>query len=203
MKSQLFTFIRRLGVFVTFAAVLGFFAQRADCQTAEVGLLIQQSPTQGGEVHPTAGVYRLRPYSQITLTAVPQRGYQFVYWLGDVSDPSSTTTIVYLDRPKIIIAVFEPMEFDHSIVSQSAAGGTQTSSSGGGASGGSSLISSSGSVFFAGGGGAVNPPTGGGEGDNPNPPGPPGPPPPQPPPVPEPATILLLGLGGLSMLRRR
>ena len=44
------------------------------------------------------------------MTAVPKPGYQFLYWLGDVSDPGATKTVVYLDKPKIIIAIFEQTE---------------------------------------------------------------------------------------------
>jgi hypothetical protein len=60
---------------------------------------------------PIAGVYHFELNSEVTLTAVPKPGYQFVYWLGDVSDPAATNTIVYLDKPKIIIAVFEQSEY--------------------------------------------------------------------------------------------
>jgi hypothetical protein len=60
---------------------------------------------------PIAGVYHFELNSEVTLTAVPKPGYQFVYWLGDVSDPAATNTIVYLDKTKIIIAVFEQSEY--------------------------------------------------------------------------------------------
>jgi hypothetical protein len=46
------------------------------------------------------------------LTAAPKPGYQFVYWLGDVTDPMSNRTIVRLDGPKIVVAVFEAVEHE-------------------------------------------------------------------------------------------
>lgn len=83
----------------------------AYCQTPNVALLLQQTPAKGGAITPIAGVYHFELNSEITLTAIPEPGYQFVYWLGDVSDPAATSTVVYLDKPKIIIAVFEQAEY--------------------------------------------------------------------------------------------
>jgi hypothetical protein len=83
----------------------------AYCQTSDVSLLLQQTPAKGGVMTPIAGVYHFKLNSEVTLTAVPKPGYQFVYWLGDVSDPAATNTIVYLDKPKVIIAVFEQSEY--------------------------------------------------------------------------------------------
>ena len=78
--------------------------------TQTAALLLQQTPANGGRVTPATGVHKFEPDSEVTLTALPNPGYQFVYWLGDVSDPTSTSTVVYLDSPKIIIAIFERSE---------------------------------------------------------------------------------------------
>ena len=48
----------------------------------------------------------------VTLTTVPKAGYHFVYWLGDVSDPTANRTMLAVDGPKIIIAVFERNEYE-------------------------------------------------------------------------------------------
>ena len=93
------------------AIIVGWLFAPAYCQTSDVALLLQQTPAKGGVMTPTAGVYHFELNSEVTLTAVPKPGYQFVYWLGDVSDPAATNTIVYLDKPKIIIAVFEQSEY--------------------------------------------------------------------------------------------
>jgi hypothetical protein len=74
---------------------------------AAISLLLQQTPVQGGTVEPGIGLHQFELNTQVTLTAIPKSGYQFVYWLGDVEDPVSSTTIVYIDGPKIVIAVFE------------------------------------------------------------------------------------------------
>jgi len=76
-------------------------------RTGDVMLLLEQSPVKGGEITPVAGMYHFEPGSQVSLTAVPKPGYQFLYWLGDVSDPAAASTVVHLDKPKIIVAVFE------------------------------------------------------------------------------------------------
>ena len=88
------------------------FYGNAFCQSNQVALLLQQTPVDGGYVNPTAGVHQFGLYETLKLTAVPEPGYQFVHWLGDVANPETRDTIVYLDSPKIIIAVFERVQFD-------------------------------------------------------------------------------------------
>jgi len=128
------------------------------------------------------------------LTAVAKPGYKFIYWLGEVSDATASSTIAYLNKPKVIIAVFEQAE--HGI----SADGKGLSAAGGGGPGGlfpTALDLSRPGGFSGGGGGGKakpqkyyyvmkdNKPT------------------PKAPEVPEPATGLLLLLGGLFALKRR
>ena len=84
----------------------------AYCQIDDTALLLQQTPADGGRITPGAGVHHFAGNSEVTLTAIPRSGYQFVYWLGDVSEPTANSTVAYLDTPKIIIAVFERIEHD-------------------------------------------------------------------------------------------
>ncbi len=96
-------------------AVLAFafvFSAPAYCRSSGVVLMIQQTPAQGGTVNPTVGVHRFDLNTEVTLTAVPEPGFQFVCWMGDVGDTTAGTTITYLNAPKIIIAVFERTQFD-------------------------------------------------------------------------------------------
>jgi hypothetical protein len=86
-------------------------AAPAYCQVDDYVLLIEQNPVQGGKVMPSAGVHKFSLDEVVTLTAIPNPGYQFMYWLGDVSEAASDSTTVLLDGPKIIIAVFERTEF--------------------------------------------------------------------------------------------
>jgi len=124
------------------------------------------------------GVVRFALDQQIQLTAVPKPGYQFVYWLGDVSDPQAVTTTAYIDKPKIIIAVFEKVSYE--AVSTGVGAGGRVSTPGLAPAGDVSAPSGS----YGGGGGD--------EGDDPDDPD-----------VPEPATCVLLLTGGLLALRRR
>ncbi len=105
------TFVGWRRLISAIAIIVGCLFAPAYCQTSDVALLLQQTPAKGGAITPIAGVYHFELNSEVTLTAVPKPGYQFVYWLGDVSDPAATNTIVYLDKPKVIIAVFEQSEY--------------------------------------------------------------------------------------------
>jgi len=156
---------------------------------ADVVLLLEQTPIKGGEITPVAGVYHFAPDSEVTLTASPKPGYQFVHWLGDVSDPTATSTVVYLNKPKVIIAVFEQTE--HGI----SADGGGLPAAGGGAPGGlfpTAVDMGRPGGFSGGGGGRPQPPHFTYIIHN-NPP----------PQVPEPATGALLLLGGLFALARK
>jgi hypothetical protein len=75
-------------------------------------LLIEQSPIDAGRVTPQTGLYRAELDEVVTLTAIAKPGYQFVYWLGDVTDPGTNETTILVDSPKIVIAVFERSEFE-------------------------------------------------------------------------------------------
>jgi len=192
MKWGISIFHKRGCVISAIVIIASWLASPAYCQMQDIVLLLEQTPVKGGEISPVAGVHHFESGSEVTLTAIPKPGYQFVYWLGDVSDSTSTNTIVYLNKPKVIIAVFEKTENGGS------AGGGTISARGGGGAGGlfpTALDFSRPGGLSGGGGGAgkAKPqklvyfvkdtkPT---------------------PEVPEPATGLLLMLGGLFAFKRR
>lgn len=167
--------------FLTIIIVLASLSIPAYCQTSDITLFVQQTPDGGGQTNPISGIYHFAPNSEVTLTATPSPGYQFVYWLGDVSNPETNSTVVHLNKPKIVVAVFEQSD---------------SSFSGGGSSGGGSGLTTTGGNLSMGGGlssttGAkpqkiAYPSSGDGA-----------------PEVPEPATGILLALGSMLFLKNR
>jgi hypothetical protein len=156
----------------------------ASAQGSSYELCVEHSPAKAGSVSPDGGTHHYLPNSIVTLSADPQPGYQFAYWIGDVSNPQAPSTTVRLDSSKIVVAVFKPIAME----------GTEPKIAirGGGGGGGGALIptkvdlSSPGFSVSGGGGGTRKVVV--------------------PVPVvvtPEPTTILLLGLGGTVALRHR
>ena len=135
MKPGGSPFLRSKSLIAAFAVIAGLFFAPAYCQISDVALMLQQTPNKGGAITPDAGVYHFEQNSEVTLTAAPKPGYQFAYWIGDVSDPAAISTIVYLDKPKVIIAVFEQGGYGVPEVEKGISGG------GGGGGGGSGFIS--------------------------------------------------------------
>ena len=89
------------------SAVLALgLAARGSCDASAYELCIDQSPARAGKVTPDAGTHRFSANSVVTLSAEPQPGYQFAYWLGDVADPTAQQTTVQVNAPKVIVAVF-------------------------------------------------------------------------------------------------
>ena len=102
--------------------VVAGLALKAGAEPPAYDLVIQRSPLQAGDVTPNTGAHRISANATVTLTANPEPGYRFAYWLGDVSDPASERTTVLVDQPKIVIAVFQP-ETQKRIEDQLRAGG--------------------------------------------------------------------------------
>ena len=159
----------------------------ADAEQAErpaYELCIEHSPVKAGTVTPKVGTHRFNANSVVTLSADPQPGYQFAYWIGDVSDPKSRQTTVRVDAAKIVVAVFRSVEDD---------GLERKLSLGSGGGGPSrptpSFVDLQSPGFSVSGGGGTRP----------------GAVPVAVPvvPTPEPTTIMLLGLGALALRRGR
>ncbi|MHC4193275.1 MAG: InlB B-repeat-containing protein [Planctomycetota bacterium] len=184
---------RRIISLAVIVLLTGMFGS-AYAGTGVPSLLLQQSPPDGGTTTPDVGLHEFGLHTDITLTAVARPGYQFVCWLGDVSDPTASRTVVYLDGPKIIIAVYERDEFELLTPSATAVSG------------------SVGGTFISAGDYARTGYTGGGRRrpsrvypftpDEPPEPEP-EPEPELPVPTPEPATIMLLGFGALILVNRK
>jgi hypothetical protein len=115
MKYNSSKFVGWLGAILAVAVVLAALTESASaysyCPTDTTVLLLQKTPPQGGQINPKVGVHQFESNTEVILTAVPNPGYHFIYWLGDVSDPTANSTIAYIDGPKIIIAVFERAEY--------------------------------------------------------------------------------------------
>lgn len=75
-------------------------------------LIVEQSPPDSGIVTPDVGVHRPNLNQTVPIQAIPKMGYKFIYWMGDVANPTSNRTSVILDSPKIVIAVFERETFE-------------------------------------------------------------------------------------------
>lgn len=171
-------------------------------------VMIQQSPAGAGQVTP-GGVHRYGLNESISIQAVPKPGYKFVQWLGDVTESSMTKTTIVADSPKIVIALFEQDKFPEFKSGggggSAVAGGSEKSSNLPGrtvsnavsvSAGGSVNAASSGSydtspfVYNSQSSGSYSPFYVPGRNDNDNN-------------VPEPATLLILSLGSVAILRKR
>ncbi|OHB53342.1 MAG: hypothetical protein A2Y07_10700 [Planctomycetes bacterium GWF2_50_10] len=156
---------------------------------SKYAVMLQQTPAAGGTIAPGAGVHSVEANAAMTVTAVPRPGYEFVYWLGDVGDPTSATTVVSVNSPKIVVAVFERSEFESTNQREAAPPESQ--------GGGGNMVPSRASISGPSG---ISPASGGGGSYK-------GPTyivnPPEDPEVPEPATICLLSVGALSLIRAR
>jgi hypothetical protein len=94
------------------ASILLVPARTAAAGAGGMALMVEASPPQGGSVDPEVGVHRYERPGQVSLKATPKPGYRFVQWMGEVSDPTVSSTFVNLQAPKIVIAVFARSEYE-------------------------------------------------------------------------------------------
>jgi hypothetical protein len=175
--------ILRLTICLIF--VLGF----KTLANSNYAVLLQESPAGAGEIEPGIGVHTYGVNETVTLTTVANPGWKFVGWLGEVSDPTTNRTMMSVDGPKIIIAVFARDEFVKLEPGEAFSAGQDI------------LIPRSDAY-----GGALeeaSTPPSNPHYDYPSTPTPPDMPPPVPPEVPEPATMLLLGIGAGLFIKNR
>jgi len=178
---------------VAFVVILTSLTNPVSCRALQTAILLRQSPTEGGTINLGEGVHYFEQYTEITLTAIPKSGWQFVCWLGEVSDATTPTTIAFIDTPKIIIAVFERVAYEFLVAEIDAI-----------SSPGQNLISSAPDYAPGGGGGAIR-------WSRPSPTRPEVPesddvPVPSdgfPVPLPEPTTAVLLAIGSVCAFRKR
>ena len=191
MKWGFPKFLKRGRIILFVVIVVCGLIAPARSQTQDIVLLLEQTPVKGGDIKPAAGVHHFKPGTEIMLTAVPKPGYKFTHWLGEVSDATASSTVVYLNKPKVIVAVFEQAE--HGV----SADGEGFSAGGGGGGGGlfpSNLDLSRPGGFSGGGSAKPQKPVYYVKDTKPTP---------KAPQVPEPATGLLLVMGSLFACKRR
>ncbi len=89
--------------------VVATFQQTGGGGVTTYSLNVSVVPTEGGSVslNPSGGVYVAG--TQVTLTAIPNSGYVFDNWIGDLTGTQNPATIV-MDSNKTIVAVFSQQQ---------------------------------------------------------------------------------------------
>jgi hypothetical protein len=178
-----------LGCAVFICCATFLFSAQASGQEDGTALMLEMTPPESGNLNIVPGVHSYDRFAAVTLVATPKPGYQFVYWMGNVTDATTGTTTVFLDSPKMIIAVFERNKFETVGPDSDTVGGE---------GGGSGLIRS-GEPMQSGGLSDSSPLGLGGKRQHY-----PQPPPEAPPtPVPEPVTVALFSAGFLMLAKSR
>lgn len=169
-------------------------------------LLIQQSPVDAGSVTPGAGVHKFQIGETVSLAAIPKPGYRFLYWLGDVSETGRPDTTIQVDSPKLVVAVFTREAYEEELPGVRLIMGSAYGGGGGGRRIGTPMFSTGsanpGSFFYYDPGNVIinypeeePPPVKLTEGET----FVPGEKPEE---VPEPAALLLLGVGALALFKK-
>jgi len=82
--------------------VTASFSQIMHTMTIEVG--------GQGATTPAVGTHDYGEGTEVTITALPEDGWQFDKWSGDVADPDSATTIVTIGPDKTFTAQFSQIQ---------------------------------------------------------------------------------------------
>ncbi len=102
--------------------------------TDQYTLNVNVSPSQGGTTTPAVGTHQYNYNQTVTVSAVPEPGYVFKEWLGDVAEPANATTTIQINEDKNITAVFEqeaPDTFELTMRANPGAGGSTSPAAGG------------------------------------------------------------------------
>ncbi len=83
-----------------------------------------------GTTNPSVGSHTYDEGKEVTITATPSEGYQFVGWTGDVADASSSTTTVTMTGDKTINANFEKIKYILTMAVNQSGWGTTNPSAG-------------------------------------------------------------------------
>lgn len=94
-----------------FICVVFYFVSMSFAQN-NYDVFMQESPVGAGVIKPGIGMHTYQARESVTLSTAPKPGYRFVGWLGDVRDSTSNRTSMVVDGPKIVIAVFERDEYE-------------------------------------------------------------------------------------------
>ena len=73
---------------------------------SRIGYTLTVGVAGNGSSDPPVGAHDYDEGTEVTITAIPDDGWQFRRWSGDVTDPGSATTTVTMDSDKTFTAEF-------------------------------------------------------------------------------------------------
>lgn len=92
---------------VTIDADKGVIAHFKISDIPTYSLSISGQPEDAGTVIPAPGDYTYTQGAVVTIQAIPDPGFEFVQWNGDVANPNSATTTVTMTKDQNVLAIFQ------------------------------------------------------------------------------------------------
>ncbi|MBE9512712.1 MAG: hypothetical protein IMY77_01440, partial [Chloroflexi bacterium] len=106
-----FSWCRRLLIVLSIIGIgwaIWFAIQSSCLPSPTYSLSVAVNPSDSGNASPSYGSYS--DGAQVTLTAAPVPGYEFVSWSGDASGTSPTVTVT-IDSDKEVVANFRIIQY--------------------------------------------------------------------------------------------